>query len=341
MNSLKDISARNHCKRNAFSLAELLVVIAIIGTLIAMLIPAVQAAREAARRLHCANNLKQIGMATQITDDTFHVMPPLSCIHEAAPPVISIKSLYSNEYEPNTETPYADIKGTTIFYWLLPYLGEKVTYDRAQKNGALIEEKTTEKIYGACTQKVAAYLCPSDTSHDKGLPKTFFGGAYKGWAAGCYAANYLVFGSPEIAEVSNAKWLRIQGASSLATSFPDGTSNVICYTERYATCGQARSSSTALANLWASPNGGFRPSFCVNDDYQWPQEPGYHACLLFQDTPDILTECKTEHAQSPHPGGINAGFADGSVHFIAADVTPKIWENACDPRDGEAYEPEW
>ena len=330
-----------YCKRRAFSLAELLVVIAIIGTLIAMLIPAVQAARESARRLQCSNNLKQIGMATQMTDQTFKVMPPLSCIHSGAPPVLSINSLDPGDFEVNTETPYAGVKGTTIFYWLLPYLEQKAAYDRARESGAIMEEKTDTKVFGICTKVVPVYLCSSDASHDRGLPKTFRGGAFKGWAAGCYAANYLVFGAPEISEVPNAKWLRIQGASSFATSFPDGTSYVICYTERYATCGQARNSSTALANLWADPNGGFRPSFCVNDDYQWPQKPGYHECLVFQDTPDILIECDTAQAQSPHPGGINAGFADGSVHFIAAEVTPKIWANACDPRDGEAYEPEW
>ena len=311
-------------KRPAFTLVELLVVIAIIGILIAMLLPAVQAAREAARRMQCSNKIKQLGLAAHMTDDTYGVMPPLSCAYSWEEPDVEVK------------TPYMGVKGATIHYWLLPYLEAKALYDHAQSVGG-VTEVANGKMAGNCVEAIPAFLCPSDASHNNGYPRTTLGGA-DAWGVSCYAANYLVFGEPE----ADNQELRLQGKPSLDRTFTDGTSNTIIFTERYATCHySSTNTSTQLASLWADSNGGWRPSFCVNQNYQWPITKGYQPCLLFQDTPQIFSGCDAARAQSPHPGGINACFGDGSVHLIAANVDQDVWVSACDPRDGVAFEKEW
>lgn len=307
--------------KTAFTLVELLVVIAIIGILIALLLPAVQAAREAARRMQCANHQKQLGMAAHMCDNTYRVMPPLS-------------TAYSwEDFDPSIDTPYRGVAGATVFYWLLPNLEEDAVFEHGKSIGQ-VAEVIGGKMEGVCTKAIATFLCPSDTSHDNGYPQTTAGGA-DAWAVSCYAANYLVFGEPEAADQE----LRLQGTPSLSRTFPDGTSNSIIFAERYATC--QYTGSQKLASLWADSNGWWRPSFCINEKFQWPTMSGYQPCLIFQDMPNKFETCEAQRAQSPHPGGINTCFGDGSVHFIAADVDTQIWVQACDPRDGNSYEKQW
>src|SRR5215471_4355018 len=97
--------------RFAFTLVELLVVIAIIGILVALLLPAVQAAREAARRAKCTNNLKQLGLAIQLYNDNKKALPPGA-------------SWWSSPPAP----PLCDRCGT-LHMFVLPYVEEQAIYD--------------------------------------------------------------------------------------------------------------------------------------------------------------------------------------------------------------------
>jgi prepilin-type N-terminal cleavage/methylation domain-containing protein len=95
----------------AFTLVELLVVIAIIGVLVALLLPAVQSAREAARRMQCANNLKQIGLGFHTYETTFKVLPP------------------------ETMAAGTGAHGATAFVFILPQIEQKALYDRLASVG--------------------------------------------------------------------------------------------------------------------------------------------------------------------------------------------------------------
>jgi len=301
--------------RGGFTLVELLVVIAIIGVLVALLLPAVQAARESARRTQCSNQLRQHGISAHNFHDSQLNFPPLNAPSSSTALTVPQK--------------YLNVTGFTIYTWLLPYIEQGNLYDASQMN------VNTTVGSGTVYQKVLkSHLCPSEQSSPGGKGATTNGSAHV-WAVGNYAANGYVFGY-------------IRGATAQAkhetpqrfTDITDGTSNVIMMTERYGTCGNGGSPNSAqtFGNLWSDSNSVWRPVFCIAVQAKtFPTLAAgapYPACEKFQVMPHWYNTCLSTRPQSPHPSGIQACLTDGSVRFVSGSIADAQWAVACDPQDG-------
>jgi prepilin-type N-terminal cleavage/methylation domain-containing protein len=142
-----DVAVNNYVRRTAFTLVELLVVIAIIGILVALLLPAIQAAREAARRSQCTNNLKQIGIAGQMHHDAKGALP--------AGLSVNIRSSGKEE----------DAYAWAVF--LLPYLEEQAIYDAFEADHPnlplpkCIRNNDPNQPVEWARQVISVFVCPS------------------------------------------------------------------------------------------------------------------------------------------------------------------------------------
>src|SRR5437773_5651213 len=138
-------------RRSAFTLVELLVVIAIIGVLVALLLPAVQAAREAARRSQCMNNLRQIGLALHTYHDTFRVFPPS---------YLTVPGGSPNMGKPDPDSGDAG-PGWTALILILPQIEQGNLYNSFDLNTPTWSTKNATQAQ----QLVRSYICPSAIHH--------------------------------------------------------------------------------------------------------------------------------------------------------------------------------
>lgn len=296
---------RTRRKARAFTLVELLVVIAIIGILVALLLPAVQAAREAARRCSCRNHLRQVGLATLNFHDTNRHLPPPKATDAAAT---------------------ADFGGPLVL--LLPFLEEGVlfeSYDFEQPIGAPVNAPVT-------TSFVETYLCPSMRlptlgSADGGL--AFGPGSYLISTRTHYEAMYELNGA--FANVIEGKPYRL-GLQDIT----DGASKTVFAGEinyAYEAIDRLPSLTDQGAGGFAWAQGywllawGHMSTPAVDDPNFLPGEiDAYHGLYNNNTEPSDDYDSRTGRRtfRSDHAGGVNFVLLDGSVHFLRDSADPEV-----------------
>ncbi|MBI1902391.1 MAG: DUF1559 domain-containing protein [Planctomycetia bacterium] len=309
-----------------FTLVELLVVIAIIGILIALLLPAVQAAREAARRTQCSNHLHQLAIASHTIHDIYNSYPP-----SVAPCAGCLLSLPNKYTQPGTIGGQA--RGYTLFNWLLPYVEQDPLYKAANFNVNTIVNPGTSRPR-VFQQVIPVFLCPGEpASGGTGFGATSNGGANV-WAISNYAGNYYVFGNPFGANSTQ----RQEGSTTMGMLI-DGLSNTVVFAEQYGTCGATGNPARLFGNLWSDSNSVWRPIFCVpGTTSKVPTTAGTPPCLMFQVRVNFVTECDSRRAHGMHTAGMNVALGDGSARILKQGMLPLNWERVCNPYDRQPFD---
>ena len=339
-------------KRFGFTLVELLVVIAIIGVLIALLLPAVQQAREAARRMSCSNQMKQLGLALHNYHDTYGSFPAM------------------NYWAGNSNS--TSYQGYSAWAQILPFIEQSALSEQLKvtsRNG--FDNWTAGAVQPVRTAKITALLCPSDMEFPSVDGDSFKDGP---------GSNYGVsFGS-------TAQWIEtstlkqngmFRGANSRDTrvetrmaDVTDGLSNTLMASEHLA----GDNNDTALMNGNSSePRFGSNPGWtefpsqsqldtfgqsCANATSHNGNN-GQHWLIPLPSQTALNTvappnwrypNCQSSNSgiaadrngvytpRSRHPGGVMTVAGDGSVKFVTETIDLATWQNFGARNDGKAIQ---
>ncbi|QDU75007.1 hypothetical protein Pan97_20270 [Bremerella volcania] len=276
--------------KNGFTLVELLVVIAIIGVLIALLLPAVQQAREAARRMSCNNNLKNLALGFHNHHDVFGQFPA------------------GGEH---TGTGDREMWGWGAH--ILPFIEQNSLYDRLKVTDQFLKDTLDDTTLRPLTQtKLEIFICPSDPGGhlmDGGQMNSGTGRHFNGLSSvnnsfRVAKSNYIgVCGMFDVDHRRNNGVL-FRGSEIRFADITDGTSNTFLLGERNRRCAQG----AWVGNRNVTGGG--------------PQGADYtmgRVTIPVNHTSNASHQC-VEAFASEHPGGSLFAYADGSVHFISDTI---------------------
>jgi prepilin-type N-terminal cleavage/methylation domain-containing protein/prepilin-type processing-associated H-X9-DG protein len=322
------VHRRRSRRQLGFTLVELLVVIAIIGVLVALLLPAVQAAREAARRMQCSNHLKQHVLATHNHHDTVRRLPPGGAMDQ--PPMGT-----------DAATGSGSRWGSSWLVYILPYIEQQPLFDKWQfyGNSGAFNANNNAAATGV---SVKIFFCPSSPLK-KGPPNRQTGSTFVSYVAVSGADNGLITGYTETRLNNLPCGGNISGGGVLIpngqlkfSDITDGTSNTIAISEQSNflldttnTKQEWRASQTWGWYLGVKSTG-IPPNFDnIGGDNRQPNmttvrykinytPPGGWTNDVQNVGVGLTGNCVGANVplNAAHPGGVNVAFADGSVRML-------------------------